>query len=442
MKPTGLLIAVALLVVLGGAVFWSNKKQASAAKKGTDNTPKIVSIPEDQIRQINIQKKGADPVELKRDNGKWQILQPKLYAADPDAASSLVSSVDSVSADKTVEDTPADLGQYGLTNPQLKVTVTRKDGKTNEIDIGDDTPTNSGAYAMAAGNPHVYTVASYVKSSLDKGLNDLRDKRLLTFDQDKLTRVGLAAKGQPVEFGKNSQNEWTIVKPTSMRADSGAVDTLVSKLKDAKMDLANPDPDAPKKFASAAKIATATVQDSSGTQTLEVRQDKDKNYYAKSSAVEGVYKITSDVGDGLNKSLDDFRNKKLFDFGFSDPTKVDVVNGLSAANYTKSGDKWMLGAKSMDNSTLQNLIDKLRDLTASKFVEKGGGQQVFQATVTWDSGKRTEKVTIDKQGDQFFAQRESEPSIYELDKSAVDGVTQAASGVKEAPAATKTTKTK
>ena len=39
--------------------------------------------------------------------------------------------------------------------------------------------------------------------------------------------------------------------------------------------------------------------------------------------VEGIYKVASDLGDGLDKRLDDFRNKKLFDFGFSDPTKVE-----------------------------------------------------------------------------------------------------------------------
>ena len=83
------------------------------------------------------------------------------------------------------------------------------------------------------------------------------------------------------------------------------------------------------------------------TQTLEVRKDKDKNYYAKSSAVEGVYKVAADVGDALDKGLDDFRNKKLFDFGFSDPSKVDV----KGATYTKSGDKWMSGGKTMDNTT-------------------------------------------------------------------------------------------
>ena len=44
-----------------------------------------------------------------------------------------------------------------------------------------------------------------MKSSLDKRPDDLRDKRLLTFDSDKLTRVELQAKGQAIEFGKNTR---------------------------------------------------------------------------------------------------------------------------------------------------------------------------------------------------------------------------------------------
>jgi len=294
--------------------------------------------------------------------------------------------------------------------------------------LGDDTPTSSGTYAEVAGNPHVYTVSSYVKTSLDKKPDDFRDKRLLTFDQDKLTRVELAAKGQPVEFGKNGQNEWEILKPRPLRADGSTVDTLVGKLKDAKMDLSVTPEDAAKKFAAASKVATATVTDSSGSQSLEVRKDKDNNYYAKSSVVEGVYKVPTDLGDGLNKSLDDFRNKKLFDFGFSDPTKLEV----KGAAYTKSGDKWMSGSKTMDNTSVQNLIDKLRDLTATKFAESGGGQPVFDAIVTSNNGKRVEKVTITKQGDKYFAQRENEPSIYELDGKAVEDLEKAASDVKEA----------
>jgi hypothetical protein len=427
MKPKGLLIAVVLLAVLGGAVWWSNKKQATAAKTPTDTSTKIVAIADDQITRIQIKHTGGDTIDLQRDNGKWKLTAPQALPADPDAASSLVSSLASVTADKSIEDNATDLSAYGLNAPQLDVLVTKKDGKTEELLLGDDTPTSSGTYAKRAGDGHVYTVASFVKTSFDKKVNDLRDKRLLAFDQDKLTRVELAAKGPAVEFGKNGSNEWSILKPRPLRADGSQVDTLIGKLKDAKMDLTTPDPDAAKKFAGATKIALATVADSSGTQTLEVRQDKDHTYFAKSSAVEGVFKIASDVGDGLNKTLDDFRNKKLFDFGFSDPSKVEV----KGATYTKSGDKWMSGAKTMDNSSVQNLIDKLRDLSATKFPEKGGGQPVFEANVTSNDGKRVEKVTINKSLDQYFAQREGEPSIYELDSKAVEDLQKAASDVKE-----------
>ena len=52
--------------------------------------------------------------------------------------------------------------------------------------------------------------------------------------------------------------------------------------------------------------------------------------------------------------------------------------------------------------------------------------------MTSNDGKRVEKVTIRKQGDRYFAQRENEPSIYELDATAVEALQKAAADVKEA----------
>jgi hypothetical protein len=423
-KPTGLLIAVVLFAALGGIVWWSNKNQASASKT-TDTNTKLLSIPDDQFQEIRVKKLTGEVIDLRRENGKWQMTEPKPLPADQDSVSSVVSSLSSLNADKVIEDKSADLKPYGLNDPTLDVQVKRKDGKTDEVLIGDDTPTGSGAYAKLPNDARVFTIGSFVKSGLDKRPDDLRDKRLLTVDQDKLTRIDLQAKGQAIEFGKNSQNEWQIVKPRPLRADSSTVNTLVDKLRDVKMDTTSAD-DPAKKWAAAEKVATVTITDSSGTQTLEVRKDKDKNVYAKSSAVEGFFKTAAnDIADAVDKSLDDFRNKKVFDFGFSDPTKIE----LKTATYEKTGDKWMSGGKAMDNGSVQTLIDKLRDLSATKFVEKSGGDPVFEATVTSNTGKRVEKVTIRKQGTDYFAQRENEPSIYELSSSSVEVLQKAAADV-------------
>ena len=149
--------------------------------------------------------------------------------------------------------------------------------------------------------------------------------------------------------------------------------------------------------------------------------------------MEGVYKVASDVGDTLDKSPDDFRTKKLFDFGFNEPNKIQLQN----ATYQKSGEKWTSGSTEIDAISIQNLIDKLRDLSASKFADRGAGQPVFEATVTANDAKnnaRTEKVTITKDGDKYYASRASEPGFYELDPKAVDDLQKAASGVKPAAA--------
>lgn len=427
MKPKGLLVAVALLAVLGGLTWWSNKKQASAAKS-TDTTTKILSIPADQVQEIRI-KNPAQTIDLTKASGKWRITQPEALPADPDTVGSMVNTFSSLNADSLVDAKPSDIGPYGLKDPSLDVTVVRKGGKTDDLVIGDETPTGSGNYAMLKGDPRVFTIATFNKTSLDKPVNDLRDKRLLTFDSGKITRVELQAKGSALEFGKNNEGDWRILKPMPARADGSQVDSLVSSLSNAKMDLSEQEKAAAVSFGDGTRVATATVTDSGGNQSLEVRKKGD-NYYAKSSVVAGVYKVSADTGKALDKGLDEFRNKKLFDFGFSDPSNL-VIQGTV---YTKNGDKWMSGTKAMDNTSVQNLIDKLRDLTATKFAETGGGSKVLEADVTSNSGKRIEKVSISKQGDQYFAKRENEPAVYVLDSKAVDDLQKAASSVKEAAA--------
>ena len=435
MKPKGLLVAVVLLAVLGGAIWYSNKREAQKEKMPADASPKIVSIPADRIREIRLVRTGADPILLTRAGAKWTLQAPQPLPADPQAVASLLDALLSVNADKTVAENSTDLASYGLASPALRVEVIQKDGKQVQLSIGDDTPTGSGANAKVSGDPHIYTLTSAVKSSLDKNANDLHDKRLLFFEADKLTRLKLSAKGPEIIFGRNGQNEWQIVDPRPMRADGGQVDVLLGKLRDAKMDSTTARGEPDKQFPAGTTVALVSITDNSGPQAMEVRKDKDGKYYARSSAVAGVYKIAADVGEALDKSVDDFRNKKLFDFDFTDPNKLDIKNGAGASasvTYLKSGDKWTQGPGTLDSESVQNLIDKLRDLTATKFVEQGGGQPVFEAGVESNNGKRNERVIVSKQGDRYFAQREGEPSIYELDAKAVEDLVKAATDVKAA----------
>ena len=437
MRLRGLLIGAVVLAGLAAGLYFSNKQKSAEAAKppaSTETSPKILTLTEADITKISLKKKDAEATVLQKDKaGKWQLAAPTPYLADQDTVNQLASSAASVSSDRLVEDKVSDPSAYGIKSPNFEVDITTKDGKTKKLLIGDDTPTNSGAYAMLEGDPRLFTVASYVKTGLDKSVNDLRDKRLLTFDQDKLSRVELIAKKQDIEFGRD-KDQWQIVKPKPLRADGLQVEELIRKLKDAKMDLTVSDEDAKKAatgFGSGTVIATVKVTDPSGTQQIEVRKVKD-DYYAKSSAVEGVHKVASDVGTGLDKSLDDFRNKKLFDFGFSDPSKIEMHDGAKAYAFQKTGEDWFANGKKMDSTSVQSFLDKLRDLSAAKFVDSGFTTPSIDLTVTSNDNKRVEKVLISKQGTDYVAQRENEASLYSLDSKTIDELSKAAADVKEA----------
>ena len=438
------LIAIVVLAGLGGALYWSNKEKAKeAAKPPAETSPKILSLTEADIQKLDIKKKGGDgtvvdTVLQRGAGGKWELTAPQAYSVDQEAANSLASSAATVNSDQLVDDKATDMKQFGLDPPALEVDVIKKDGKTSKLLFGSDAPGVGGSYAKLEGDPRVFTVGSSTKSNFDKSSKDLRDKRLLAFDQDKLSRVELTAKKQTIEFGR-SKDEWQILKPQPMRADGLQVEELVRKLKDAKMDLALSDEDAKKAtaaFASGTPTATVRVTDPSGTHEMQIRK-KENDYYAKSSAAEGAYKMAADLGTGVDKSVDDFRNKKLFDFGFNEPNKIEMHDGAKTVSLQKTGEKWQSGGKEMDSTSVQSFLDKLRDLSASKFTDSGFGTPTIDLTVTSNDGKRTEKVLISKQDKTSIAKRENEPSLYELDNKTVDELEKAAGDVKPPQAAPK-----
>ena len=440
MKIRGLLIATVVFAALAGFLYWSDhrKPSAEAVKPDADAAPSILKLDEGSITKIELKKKDAAPILLTKNGSEWKISEPKLLGADQTTISGMLSTVSSLNSDRLVEEKGSDLQRYGLAAPAFEVDVTEKDNKTQRLLLGDETPTGSAVYTAMAGDPRVFTVATYHKTSLDKTLNDLRDKRLLTVTPDKVSRLEISGKNGEIEFGRK-KNDWQILKPKPMRADTYAVSSLVSKLTDARMDLSSSDSaakDADSAFAKGTPVATVKLTDESSTQQLQLRKEKD-NYYAKSGVVDGAYKVNTDLGDAVNMKVDDFRNKKLFDFGYADPYKVEIHSGSKNCWLIRGGQDWWDNGKKMDEDSVRTVISDLRDLSADKFVDSGFTTPEIETTITSEDGKRTEKVQISKSGSDYVAKREGDPTLYQLTSTSVDDLKKSLDGIKPATAPSK-----
>ena len=439
MKLRGPLIAMVILAALTGFLYWSNHHKPgedSTVKASLNSAPQILSLKQADVVQVAIQRKDQGRIDLtKNDSGVWQITEPSSLAADQEAVSSLLSTLTSLDSDRLVEEKTPELGPYGLLSPALVVTITLKDKKTQKLLIGDRTPTGSAFYAMLAGNPRLFTVASYNESSLDKGSNDLRDKRLFTEDFDKVSQIELTGlkpgKKDEITFARE-KDAWQILKPKPYRTDSLQVDELIRSLKDAKIEISTTSDEKTDAaiFQSAMPFASAKVVGASGTQEIEVRKAKD-DYYCRSSILSGVYKVPSSVATGLDKTLNDFRNKKLFDFGYADPDKIEFHGGDKSYFLTRSGsDWWGPDGKKLDSFSASALLDKIRDLSASKFPDSGFTVPTLRLTVVSNDKKRTETLLIAKNKEDYIAKRDGEPALYEISSSSVADLQKAASSLK------------
>lgn len=439
MKIRGLLVALGLLVVLVGGIWYSNHRGKDTTAK-TDATPNVLTLKEAEIVRIEVARLSGETTVLEKDgSGTWKITAPTAYPVDKDAVTSLLASVSTIASDKVVDEKPGDLSQYGLKPAALTVTVRTKDGKLKKVLLGDTTAIGSGFYAFAEGDARVYTLASFTKEALDKTSADLRDRRMLTFNSDKLAQVVLNSNKTETQFGKNASGEWQIVKPKPYRADVFTVDDLVRRLKDVKLDPALSADDEKKAvaaFGSATPLATVTVTDATGSQKLEIRkvkakEAKDDKYYARSSVVEGVYSLEAATAKAFDKTTDDFRNKKIFDFGFNDPSRVDYHSAKVQTTVSKAAEKWFRAGKALDSNSMQTFLDKLRDLAATKFAESGSSASEIEITVVSSDGKKTEKVSFAKSGSDWLARREGDASLYVIPAATVDEFERAAADLKE-----------
>ena len=321
MKLPKLLIAVAVLCILGGLIYWVTKHPQDKGAAATPATTKLLGVPDTQIQSVDVQKKGGEPLALNKDKGKWTITAPAPYAADQDAVTSMVSSLSDVSADSVIEEHPGNLANFGLAEPAVTVTAHEKNGKTDQIYFGDDIPAGAEVYARVGKDPKVYAVSSSLKSSFNKDVNDLRDKRLLTFDSGQVSRLELTQPTSDIDFGKLNQTEWQIVKPGPYRADSFQVEDLLRKLADAKMDLSSVSLKTSKRL-KRPSTPEKQIADCQGygyravfKRLWMLDRSKDRLLRAQQRRLPGTFKISERFGqaDGANRR-NDFRNKKLFRF--------------------------------------------------------------------------------------------------------------------------------
>ena len=433
-----LIALVVLLALWGTFTFINRRKSKEAAANSTPAAQKIFPIDRSHIESFTLKPQNGEAITCARQGKTWAITTPRKLATDATAVDGFLNSLADASVDETVDEHPTDLKTYGLDPPTETIEIaTNSKPRTFTLLLGDSTPTNGGVYAQISGQQRVVTLASYLKSSLEKNLFDLRDKRAVTLKGPQIQRIEVSSGSDKYTLVKNPEGIWDLVLPPAVRADHFTVDGLVDELGNVSMQsIVDESKKNLGKYGFSTPTLTLHLSGPSGNQTLVIGKKQGDQYYAMNSAEDPVFMLGSEILTQFQKKSVDLRSKDLFTFSTFEARKITVDAPEGHQEYVQNKDKWERVApphKSEPTDKVQALLDALRDLSATSFPTNnptnlaayGLTKPQYTFEVAYGDKNQTQTVQIAKVGSHVYARLSTDLVPSELSQDALKNIDKA-----------------
>lgn len=248
------IVALLVLALLAGYVYFLDRNSSRETKK---EAVQLLAVDRDQVRSIQIKRRDGTVIRLEKaaevtengengengesgkngDNGKsdkkgqngenkvtWRLVQPLPWKAAASQVDSVLESAENLEAKRSLsgEQVEAEgLKAYGLDVPKAEVRFELADGEKRLL-IGDLTPVGGAYYACLPGEKTVYTVSSFDVRPFLAEVDAFRDKEIMTFDVNNVTRLTLDTKKGHSYLEKDG-NLWFLREPWDDLADYGSV---------------------------------------------------------------------------------------------------------------------------------------------------------------------------------------------------------------------------
>jgi uncharacterized protein DUF4340 len=427
----GLKSTVALIVVLaglGGYIYYTWNQPESTDTKKTEKV--FAALQADKIEELKVTTAGGDATSLKKEAGGWQLAQPLTAKADESEVSGITSALASVDMTRVVDENPASLTDYGLSNPKVEIDFKASgDKEYRKLFIGEKTPTGSDLFAKRNDEKRVFTIPAFQETTFAKDTFALRDKVVLKFDREKVDALDVSAGGKDLVVAKDG-GDWKITKPVATKADYGSVEGLVGKLQTLQMKSIAADAPTPadlKKFGLDKPEATVNIGAGSTRATLLVGgKATDTTIYARDTSKPAVVTVESSLLDDLKKGADDYRRKDLFEFRAFNANRVELKRGNDTVVFERvkgqgdnAQDKWKRVSPNpgdADRDKVDALLAKIANMRASAFVDaKKSLAPALEVYVKFDDNKKEERVTFVRDGADVLALRPGEPGAARTD---------------------------
>ncbi len=417
------IVPLALLVAaLGAYLYFYEVPQAEREAK----KEKLVAVDKDAVTGLELAFADRQIALTKGDQG-WRLTKPVDAPADDAAVKALVTSLTDAEVQKSLDQLPSDLTPFGLAPPTVTATVTAKSGVQPAIAVGKNTAIGGKTYVRRGEEPKIFLTASSLQFALNKQTKDLRDKQILTYQDDDVTKVEITpAGGATTTLTRKDKDAWT-VDPGDHPGDITEIRSYLSSLRSTR---AVDFPEDVSKAALDAPRLSVAVTTKDGVQALllggELTQGQQKQVFAKRADQPTVYTIGDWAFRTLGKDGGQFRDKTVLGFAPDRLGRI-VLERKDGPGVTfdraANGDWQIEGAEPGKSkvSTITRLVDDLKDLRGSGIAAEPPGDLTrfgldapdLKLTLTDKDGQAMGTILLAKHTGTYYAMQSGAPTVFE-----------------------------
>ncbi len=317
------------------------------------------------VTHIELEHPGRKVV-LERTEDGWTMLEPVEDLADERAIDNLLEAAHGCQITRTL-DAVDNLATFGLDHASATLRLRLGDQELPALRIGKNAPVGGSTYLNREGDETVHLTPSTFATRIDLKSNDLRDKRVLRFDQGAVQSITLARPSGDITLAMDDSGIWKITAPTAHDVDQSTVTSLLSTLLSIRatnfIDEA-PDlrPYGLDKPALRIKVGLADGVAAS----IDIGNERQGKLRIRSNRGATIYEVASWLRENLDQDLNHFRDKSICNFAPDDLAELRITTegGETLNLSSRDGGDWVAPGRdgNVNGEAVQELIRELAAL--------------------------------------------------------------------------------
>ncbi|MGE3537142.1 MAG: DUF4340 domain-containing protein [Candidatus Tectimicrobiota bacterium] len=313
----------------------------------------VLSYTPAEVQEIQLARGTDAPVVLQRQSGDtWRLTAPLTAKADDQQVRSLLQRLRDAKIQAFVSEQTTELEPYGLQHPALHVRLQTAQGAVPELLLGNLDPEKKGVYAKHSDAPRVFLLAQDLWDNLPKTSSAVRDKTILTYERDQITRLEIQSPAEHIILQHTGPRQYAMEQPVQTAGDGEAVYSLLWDIHDLKAkDFVAETPlaldlyglDSPRLRLVLSEKSPASQELKQHVLLLGAEAPDAQGVYARTDNAPTIYLVDKAAAQRLlSKTAFDLRNRKVLTFTTETIQKLRLQYPTASLTVMRQGNTWQL----------------------------------------------------------------------------------------------------